>query len=202
MNEYLRFLFLGAPSFSGWGGELGNPLSASVRLVHSGLLHRGGAGGAWPLTAPQRVGGRAAANRAPQILDRLKRGSEGDGAAPKPRHGNSPSLRQGRVSTLKLLSPLPAAAIVEPPKPPLPLSPQPPAGELAGVEVARRQTQSLPPPPRRRCRRRRKGGGGGGGGGGREGSFLRGSLCHRRCDCARRRQRREARTIALAPRSP
>lgn len=54
---------------------------------------------------------------------------------PRTQEGNSPSLRKGRVSTLKLLPPLPAAAIVEPPKP-LPPSPQPPAGEWAEVEVA------------------------------------------------------------------
>lgn len=117
------------------GEEVGKPLSASVHLAHSGLLRQGGAGRSWPLLRHSRWGvGRWRTAPSP-ISDGLKRGSEGDGAAPTPRDGNSPSLRRGRVSTLKLLPPLPAAAIVEPPKPPPP-SPQPPAGGKAGVEVA------------------------------------------------------------------
>lgn len=140
------------------GGELGKPLSASVRLAHSGYFCEAGREELGLLLRHSRWGVGRWRTAPLRILDRLKRGSEGDGAAPKHRHGNSPSLRQGRVSTLKLLSPLPAAAIVEPPKPLLPLSPQPPAGEPAGVEVARRQTQSLPPPPPpgRRCRRKKR----------------------------------------------
>lgn len=124
-------------------------------------------------TAGGGLGGRRTAPL--QILDRLKRGSEGDGAAPTSRDGNSPSLRQGRVSTLKLLPPLPAAAIVEPPKPPLPLSPQPPAGELAGMEVAE-EADSITAGPRSReggvggkaggVGGARAGGGAGGGAGG------------------------------------
>lgn len=114
---------------------MGKPLSASTYLAHLGLEQRGGAGRAWPLLRHSGWGvGRWRTAPSP-IPDGLKRGSEGDGAAPTPRDGNSPSLRKGRVSTLKLLPPLPAAAIVEPPKLPPP-SPQPPAGGQAEVEVA------------------------------------------------------------------
>lgn len=59
------------------------------------------------------------------------------------------------MSTLKLLSPLPAAAIVEPPKPPPP-SPQHRQVSRQGWRWQRREAPARPPPlpPRRRRRRR------------------------------------------------
>ena len=133
--EYLQFLFLGGPHpFRAEGGREA-PL-CFIPLAHSGIQRRGGAGRAWPLLRHSRWGvGRWRTAPSP-LWDRQKRGSKGDGASPTPRDGNSPSLRQGRVSTLKLLPPLPAAAIVEPPKPPPPPPPQSPAGGQADVEVA------------------------------------------------------------------
>lgn len=103
------------------------------------------AGGGWGGVEPHPV----------RVLGRLQAGGEGERAAFASRDGNSPSLRQGQVSTLKLLSPLPAAAIVEPPKLPPP-SPQHRQVSRQGWRWQRREAPARPPPlpPRRRRRRR------------------------------------------------
>lgn len=103
------------------------------------------AGGGWGGVEPRPV----------RVPGQLLTGGEGEQAAFASRDGNSPSLRQGQVSTLKLLSPLPAAAIVEPPKPPPP-SPQHRQVSRQGWRWQRREAPARPPPlpPRRRRRRR------------------------------------------------
>lgn len=118
---------------------------------------RAGRGGAsLAFTAPQQVGGWGGVEPRPvRVSGQLRTGGEGEQAAFASRDGNSPSLRQGQVSTLKLLSPLPAAAIVEPPKLPPP-SPQHRQGSRQRWRWQRREAPARPPPlpPRRRRRRR------------------------------------------------
>lgn len=184
----------GLPSFSGGGGEVGKPLSASVVLHTSGLIRRGGASLAF--TAPQQVGGGAVANRAQSDLGRAEERQRRRWGRPHT-PGRELTFSEARAGVyFKTTAPPPrrrhsgaskAAAAV---------------ATATGRQAGRGGGGGGGRHNHCRRRRRRRAGGVGEEGGGRDGSFLRGRLCRQRPDCApRRRHRSETRTIALAPRS-
>lgn len=161
------------------------------------MAGQGGAGRAWPvLLRPSRWQvGRWRTTPSP-ISEGLNRGSKEDEAAPW--DGNSPSLRQGRVSTLKLLRPPPCCRHSGASKA---------AAATVAIATGRRAGRVGGGGGGRLSHCRRRSGSVGGGGGGKDGSFLRGRLRHQGCDCAQRRRyrrshRSKARTTALGASLP
>lgn len=129
----------------GWGGTGPSPAKRGGTGRGELGLYCATAGGGWGGVEPHPA----------RVSGQLETGGEGEQAAFASRVGNSPSLRQGQVSTLKLLSPLPAAAIVEPPKLPPP-SPQHRQLSRQGWRWQRREAPARPPPPLPPGRRRRR----------------------------------------------